>query len=587
MLFLYVILLVGAGVLYYVARQRERVVVADTGWDTGPAAPTAPPHRPSAHAAKAEPDSYRVALALGRVEARLLLGSPLLILALAFSIPFVLLYLDGEFSSRGTSWAVRQFPLVLYPYCGMILLATNRAVLRGRRDGTEELFGSLPVGRSTRTGAHLVSLVTPVAVGVLNVAVLLYCVGRGAGKAANATLWSYGGDGLDLQVADLAYLLQTLLLIACAGALGIAVARLVPSTLAGVAAIVVVGLVTARLNQPGDGLELWAPFVAPSDLPMSFFSEPGWWHAAYLLGLGTVAVGATWVLDGNRGRGAAALVCAMVLLVVGGRGQVSTLSPTVAADLAARVSDPADHQVCEMHGTTEYCAWPEFREWLPEWATVVEPVLAAAPADIAATASPVRQRLSPTQTARLEPAVRDRLEPPSVRDSPHVWPDDGALHPGATWYRDDPQELAVATGTWAVGLPTTMRPDGFPCYVSGQARGIVAIWLAGQALDRDARLAMTSTIVPTGEEGERVEFPLRFTDLGRWGTDQQGVVVWDRAELALAGQLLAEPDDRVRAELHGDWARWTDPTTGSDELAEAFDLDLVPVEAAPRGLEPC
>ena len=62
---------------------------------------------------------------------------------------------------------------MVYPLAGMALVAAHRAVLRGRRDHTEELFAATPTGPATRTLANCCTAWVPVvAAGLFWVAVL-------------------------------------------------------------------------------------------------------------------------------------------------------------------------------------------------------------------------------------------------------------------------------------------------------------------------------------------------------------------------------------------------------------------------------
>lgn len=63
-------------------------------------------------------------------------------------------------------------------------------------------------------------------------------------------------------------------------------------------------------------------------------------------------------------------------------------------------------------------------------------------------------------------------------------------------------------------------------------------------------------------------------------------MVWSAQDLAAARALMAMPDADVTRVLAGDWARWTHPTTGTDELMEALGLRGVgPFDAFPTRVE--
>ena len=97
-----------------------------------------------------------------------------------------------------------------------------------------------------------------------------------------------------------------------------------------------------------------------------------------------------------------------------------------------------------------------------------------------------------------------------------------------------PLGLSLGVGAWAVGLPTTPSVtndidsrSSDACKVAGQARGIVAVWLAGQASD-----TAHQHIHNVFDEYE-TRFPRRFEETNGWIGDHQPYS-WYRSAFTLA-----------------------------------------------------
>ena len=104
--------------------------------------------------------------------------------------------------------------------------------------------------------------------------------------------------------------------------------------------------------------------------------------------------------------------------------------------------------------------------------------------------------------------------------------------------------------------------------ITGQARGVVALWLATRGADADAvRSASTSDYPGSADAFER-------------GSLQTGMcsvppVVWSAQDLAAARAVLALPETQVARVVTDGWPRWSDPRTGTDELLAALGLPAV------------
>ena len=114
--------------------------------------------------------------------------------------------------------------------------------------------------------------------------------------------------------------------------------------------------------------------------------------------------------------------------------------------------------------------------------------------------------------------------------------------------------------------PTRPTTDLLPVVAAGQARGVVALWLAhawarrrgGPGPDHltAARLARTRTERGALEEGD-CSVPS---------------VVWSAQDLLAARSIVALPSAEVASVLAADWAPVVDPRTGTDELLAALGL---------------
>ena len=593
--------LVGGGILVY------RLVSADRGgpdlaWG-GPAPDavgvpgaggtrTEPGRSP--YRSEGPPAAMATARALARIESAHLLTSPLLWVGLGLSILVGVSVLDAGIpdQSEWLSLGGRLLPLLVYPLCGMVLLATNRATLRPRRDGLTELFDSLPSGASTRSLGLFLALRTPVAFGLVVVPALAVCVWFGAGKDAGQSLWSRSQLGLPFADLGWSNLAIALALVVCAGALGIGLARLLPWSMVAIGALIVIGMVSGLLGNDdlprrvGD----LSPLVNTPDLPAFLAPYGGWWHAVYLAGLATIAVGATFLLDHDRRWGVIGLVTAAVLVTVGLVGQQLSVTGAAVDRVADAVTRPDGHQVCTTTGgagAVEVCVYEELRSLAGPWSTTAAAVRAAAPAEAVDGAFVVRQQLSADEQAALAPSVRAEI----ARRGGVVPPGDApGLRPDLRWGGDGTLRLrALEVAGALVGLPPATGPHDPLCFAGGQARAAVAVALAGRALPGDGLDAFRAPAADDlVEAGTPVEDPaLTAFAVDEWETDSEPVVVHHEDDLAVARALLALPADEVRPILGADWARWTDPATPTTELAAAFDLPRPDTPAAPPGMAPC
>ena len=140
-------------------------------------------------------------------------------------------------------------------------------------------------------------------------------------------------------------------------------------------------------------------------------------------------------------------------------------------------------------------------------------------------------------------------------------------------------DLALAS----LGLPPEPDEDLLPTVIAGQARGVVAMWLATRGADADAVRAASAAVDPWSADAVDAASCTSPT------TCSVPPVVWSAQDLAAARAVLALPDTQVARVVSDGWSRWSDPRTGTDELLAALGLPAVgPFDAVvARPGEPC
>ncbi len=234
-----------------------------------------------------------------------------------------------------------------------------------------------------------------------------------------------------------------------------------------------------------------------------------------------------------------------------------------ATRIATMLNNLPDHQVCEVAVTVPVCVFRGDRALARHLAAEMTAVIAAAPAG-AVDGWTVRYALD-VKVAHLDPEVRSLLRsfPPAERLIPI----------SAVAHRDADEGARLWTALTAVGL------HGAPgMNVRGQARGVVALWLATRDLPESQARDMTS-IGPPFEE---------------WHPDRQRPwpdpcfagptpVRWAETDLEAARRVHALPEPVVRGVVHAQWARLLDPATTTDDLLAALGVEPL---GAPRGWTP-
>ncbi len=452
------------------------------------------------------------------------------------------------FGQETDSWSetLQAAPWFVHPLVGMTIVAVHRAVTRARRDDLSELIETCPLPEGVRTVGHLGAVVVPFVVFAMFVVVYIGTKElRGAGPVGPV-----GPGWLDL--------LSAFVLIVGGVALGVALGRWVPFQVAPVVALLVVAVVSIGLATRGD--PGWNPLAELSlSPPVEEIGEllaprPNAWHLVWLLGLTSLITVAAFAWS-RRDRWVGALAFGSVAVVVaGGVGATSGLSSADADHVAELIVAPEDHQTCRTadSGVLDVCVYEGYEETVPVLLTA-EHVATAVPG---ARRVVIRQGLVSRLVDQLPPEVRDRL--PSGRTRP-VNEIVVGLDPSSD---DSTARFALAFS--AVGLPIDEPQDGVPLIIVGQARSVVALWLAAAGLHDDDALGI---LQPDDEAGDDA-----LNRSAVWA----GVTCWTPPavtsieELELARRLAVGDDARMTEVLAERWEHWIDPATGTAELVAAL-----------------
>jgi hypothetical protein len=562
---------------------------------------------------------------LGRAEAARLAANPLVVLS--FAVAAALIWWNNR--TPVPLWWSADITIgtaFLVP-AGIVLMAAQEAAGRPRRDGLAPLYDSYPVSAAARTGGLLLGVLGPLALA--------------AGVAAGAVIWLNSRGALG--APQPAVLGGAILLVALAGAAGVALGTWAPRLAAGFLAVVVLGAIELDLVltydgwvRPAAGTGWLFPWYQPGSVPGALpgISLPFPWlaHAAELAALTGLAVAvALWRGTQQRGtqrpgtqrpgirrrdparRGAVLVLAAACAAAAAGSGWSQT-RPIPAAEVSALVAQtthPARFEQCEARGGARYCFFPAFRPLVGTWAVPVGRILALLPAPpsrplvvrqatgnlfqlLAAPPFGLPNRVSaPLDRAALraydgqtddqgpQPTVAFSPSDPPVIDSSQGEDPDGSL---------DTTGLAVSTAYWAAGLPTTAPTvrgadqNGtwsftLSCEPVGQAREAIAIWLAASAAPRHEVLAELAARPQPGPHAVRVG--------GRWirtyylsGSGAAIIPPPTAAGVALARAMLALPPAQITAALAARWPGWLSPAATDAQLAAALRLPAPAVPAA-------
>lgn len=469
----------------------------------------------------------------------------------------------------------------MLPLAATALLVANYATLRLRR--TPDILGSYPSGPNLRIlGIHL-GVIGPALLAFLLQAIGIWYLITG-GPIGSIDWW-------ELAVGPV--------MVAVFGMGGVLPGRWLPHPI--VAPVALVGLGFLQLmaspdaeifspSEPAANFEWLAPWMTPSAfVPIEDLAlRPSQLHLVYLVALALLVAGLALQVQG------------MARLI-----RVSLAGLFLAATIVISFNLPsgpgsvfdwpeaAASQTCATERGIEYCAFGFYEDWIPRWQETVAAVDAVLPVAV----TNVMQR--PVNIGFDEPGV---LEADGLVLTSTFWDRKGAtpLHSF---------DLALRAAHSSVGLPTTLqiRPyteeeiesileqnPGYEgdlraeleeseaespktCSALGQARAVVAVWLAASALDGGEQ---------TLEEA-LARYPAATTFRIGFGRLHHQPTSIGRPDAELAVDLLAVPIAEVQAELDVRWEEVTDPATTSTELASWFGLPAPEYPESDFFEEPC
>lgn len=387
-----------------------------------------------------------------------------------------------------------------------------------------------------------------------------------------------------------------------AGIAGVFLARWLPHPIVAPVALVGVGVLQLVASPDFEvfttfgavtNFEWLAPWMVPSAWwPIEVLANrPSILHLAYLV-LFALTLAILSLRLGARARWfKLGMVGSLVLVAVFGSVGLPKIDPDF--DRFRAWKNRAAEQSCSTADGIEYCAFEFYRDWIPRWQATVANVDQLFPVDI----TRVMQR--PHNSGFDEQGV---LEAPGLVLTSTHWDRQGA----ASYQR---LGLSLLAAQSAVGLPTTLtirrftpaeiesivrnNPD-YPgdlraqyedqpatpnsCSAVGQARSVVAVWLAAAALDDGKEsLDLALSASPTSPY-------FVASHMGNRPTDS---IVIGGSDALLARQLLDVPAADVRSELQARWEQVIDPSTTAGDLASWFGLTAPQQVDLGFVVEPC
>lgn len=564
--------LVLVGVVLLLVSRLRRNGGPDVGWSTSAGVASRSALTPAA--ALERGSAPAIARALGRVESRQLVHGFSFAVGIAFSGMIVLVFgivWSGDFEERWENiWILA--PMFVYPLVGMTIVGVHAAVTRERRDGAAELFRSCPVPPALRTAAHLRTAWVP----VMSILVFLGVFGL-------ASVWRDSAFGaIPLRTAG--DVLAALALGLGGTCLGVAVARWAPWWPAPIVVVVLVGLASTAISGIGEPHH-WSQarqlstYPRYPDFDLIFAVRPVWWHLAWLLALTAAVVVIALAHDRRDRRVLATGAVVVAALLVTGYATTRPLDAHEAERVASMVAYPERHQMCVERAGGVFCTYVGFEELGRMVADELEPVLARLP-EGAPDRLVARQGFE-DPLEELDPEVRARL--PKVLPEPG----DSDLHLGFSSPPESFVAARIATGLWAVGLPSSVGPTTSMESIAGEAPGVIALWVAALGLELEDALDLASAHPAQHDDGsvDPLAEGMPWPEPCEGGTSP---VVWAPQDLTAARSLLALPEAEVRQVLDADWEVLTDRETTTAQLLERFGLPSVgPIEELRPGVWEC
>ncbi|MEX2555812.1 MAG: hypothetical protein WEB06_09280 [Actinomycetota bacterium] len=539
---------------------------------------------------------WRATVALAHVEGRIILRRPIFLFGVLLSVALIVFvtWSRAPVMHRDDSWIT----MAILPLAVAAYLASNVAATRARRTGTEELLDAQPMSALSRTSAHLLALAYPVAASaVLTAAEVGYLKLIGG-------VWSPSVNELASGPMMVLFL----------GACGVLIGRVVPSIIAGSVGLIALGgiqlylMQRTQLYQAGDvGSPLrwgafWINFDEANARELVF--RPAGWHLVYLTGLAALVLAAARLRHGPRFGRVAAALAAIAVVATGVWGQTRPQGRERIFD-AEQVAT-REPLICEAHDGVRYCAYRAYAPWMERWRTVVTGVLQ----DFVSTPRGL------TISQRFGNIYEESFRQPSA--------DPGTIHTGTLWgtrFEAGISEMSLASrvASWAVGLPSAeqtfvarwnadeveeyaarlerreLEPNAElprvgdiksqgPCTSIGQARTVVALWLAGRSTT-GAGNALRSWLddQPYGirmyegwDTGPAIDLGSPNIYFNDWPFARESNVEWGTAEAHYAGQLLERPGEEVATLVRRHWDELVDPRTTTEDAIRLFGLEPLP-----------
>jgi hypothetical protein len=361
--------------------------------------------------------------------------------------------------------------------------------------------------------------------------------------------------------------------VAC-GALGgligarLASERALVSASAAFAAIVfVIGRISPVIGQVKIGWLLPSPELSSSlpgieVVPPELALRPHGLHALYLFGIALACLTLT--------RTARSLVKPLALAAVGTVAAVLVASAVVpmtrAPDGQSPIATSESSHRCVVVDQIEACALTAYARWADEWKMLAAAVLAEIPVDSRLPVTIVQAPLRSQRTLTWDGTLRMV----TTTSAPQ-----GSIRTGVWWSRETSKEVSAAqrfgltfsVAASQVNLPTTMDPraayaEGELCHVGGQARAVVAFWLAAVS-DERSRAQLQLWVDQAQNPGDPAD-PLISGEYYSWYPMQ---VFAREARLALQ---LADQGAAAEAGIRANWNHLTDPSTPTSDISSVL-----------------
>ncbi|MER5434370.1 ABC transporter permease [Streptomyces sp. NPDC002588] len=489
---------------------------------------------------------FGAVLALARFEARELLFTIQILFFFCLEAGLVVLKLlstDGmddypvlNTVDRGTQTAPVLFAIA-------VLVCTNAAALRSRKNGTDQLFDVTAMEPWRRTAAHVLSVVPYAALAAVMVAV------EHLWAALKPGAIGHGSIG-ELAVGPLTVLL--------AGVTGVLLARLLPYAFAPILFVIAFYVVMTAAAAAGAGGTGWgwlSPIVFDEDgggdpAPSYLLGRPAAWHAVYLLGLVALVICAALLFSGGRTR--AVKAAAALALATTAAGAIGQLPHDTAALEAARKTasrTPEKVQSCTEYGGSKYCSFPEWSGVRREWSGVVDRVQSLAGGTAATMPLTVRQRIDVVDGVETDTYV----EPVSTP---------GQVTVGTRWGGNRVPEFAVGVASVLVAGKEDVALDD----LCRDARMVTIMWLV---LGADPTPTDTFQNVRLNDSTAGADLVL----------DPTNPLEMSAAQTTVVRELLNRPRAEVTARVKEHWTELTSSATTPAQAARLLGVKA-PKEAA-------